>query len=334
MMLDRRAALRTLLTVCAVAAPSCVFAQQQPKVWRIGSVSLSSGPGEGTDAFVQRLRGLGYVDGKNIVFEWRWAAGDVARLPQIASDLVRLKVDLIVVQTNYIAEVTRRATRTIPIVCPVAADPVGSGLAESLAHPGGNVTGISTMANELAGKKLELLREIVPNVRRVAVLALAHATGPGFATGARLLLDQLRQPAQQLGIQIVPQAAGVAADIPKAFAAARRQDAQALIVQANALTFEYRKLIAELESQQRLPTVYDSREFPEAGGLIAYGPNFNEMYRRGAEIVDKILKGGNPAEIPFEQPHKYEMVINLKTAKALGLTIPRSVLAMADEVIQ
>jgi putative ABC transport system substrate-binding protein len=284
--------------------------------------------------FVQKLRELGYVDGKNVVFERRYAAGDVARLPQMASDLVRLKVDVIIVTTNYIAEVTKRATRTIPIVLPWAADPVGSGLAESLAHPGGNVTGLSMMGNELAGKKLQFLREIIPDVRRVAVLALAHATELGFATGARLLIDQLREPAQQLGITIFPQAAGAAADIQKAFAAMRRDGAKALIVQGSALAFDHRKLIAELAAQQHLPAIYDFKYAAEAGGLISYGPDMVQMFLRSAEIVDKIFKGANPAEIPFEQPSKYELVINLKTAKALGIKIPQSILLRADQVIE
>jgi putative ABC transport system substrate-binding protein len=252
----------------------------------------------------------------------------------MASDLVRLRVDLIIAHSNYIAEVAKRATRTIPIVAPAAADPVGSGLAKSLARPGDNVTGLSTMTPELAGKKLQLLRDIIPDLRRVAVLALAHATEPGFATGARLLLEQLQQPAQQLGITILPQAAGVAADIRKAFAAMRSEGAKALIVQASALSWDHRKLIAELAAQQHLPAIYDAKLFVEAGGLISYGPDFVAMYRRSAELVDKILKGANPAEIPFEQPNKYELVINLKTAKALGIKIPQSILLRADQVIE
>jgi putative ABC transport system substrate-binding protein len=332
--MNRRDALVILLALSSAIVPWRSLAQQQPKVWRIGYISLTSGPSDMSHAFVQRLRELGYVDGENIVIEWRYAAGDATRLPQVASDLVRLKVDLIIVGTNYIADVTKRATRTIPIVIPAAADPVGSGLADSLGRPGGNVTGFSTMNTELAGKKLQLQREIIPDVRRVAVLALAHATEPGFATGARLLIDQLRQPAQQLGITILPQAAGVTEDIPKAFAAMRREGAKALIVQTYALTFDHRKLIAELAAQQHLPAIYDFKYAAEAGGLISYGPELIEMYRRSAELVDKILKGANPAEIPFEQPSKYELVINLKTAKALGLTIPPTVLMRADRVIE
>ena len=323
-----------LLALSSAAVPWRSLAQQQPKVWRIGSISLASGPSEFTSSFVQKLHELGYVNGKNVVFEWRYAAGDVARLPQIASDLVRLKVDLIIVQTNYIAEVTKRATRTIPLVLPWAVDPVGSGLAESLAHPGGNVTGLSVMNAELAGKKLQFLREVIPNIRRVAVLALAHATEPGFATGARRLIDQLREPAQQLGITILPQAPGSATDIPKAFAAMHRDGAKALIVQSSALSFEHRKLIAELAAQQHLPAIYDFKYAAEAGGLISYGPDMVQMFLRSAELVDKIFKGENPAAIPFEQPSKYELVINLKTAKALGLIIPPTVLLRAGRVIE
>jgi len=332
--MNRRDTLVILLALSSAAAPWRSLAQQQPKVWRIGSISLASGPSEITSVFVQKLRELGYVDGKNLAFERRYAAGDVARLPQMASDLVRLKVDVIIVATNYIAEVTKRATRTVPIVLPWAADPVGSGLAESLAHPGGNVTGISMMSNELAGKKLQFLRELIPNIRRVAVLALAHATKPGFATGARLLIDQLQEPAQQLGITILPQAAGAAADIHKAFAAMRRDGAKALIVQGSELTHRHRKLIADLAVQQHLPTIYDFNFAAEAGGLISYGPDMAQAFRRSAELVDKIFRGANPAEIPFEQASKYELVVNLKTAKTLGIKIPQSILLRADQVIE
>ncbi|TAK41094.1 MAG: ABC transporter substrate-binding protein [Betaproteobacteria bacterium] len=332
--MNRRNALVVLFVFGSVAAPWRSFAQQQPMLWRLGYLSPGSGPSDATHSFVRRLRELGYIENRNIVIEWRWAAGDVTRLPRMASDLVRLNVDLILVGTNYAAEVARGATRTIPIVIPGAADPVGSGLAESLARPGGNVTGLSVMVPELAGKKLQLLREIVPQLRRVAVLALAHATEPGFATGARLLLDQLRQPARQLGIAILPQAAGVAADVPTAFAAMHREKAQALIVQANSLTFDHRKRIAELAARQNLPTIYDLKFATEAGGLISYGPDIVEMYRRAAEIVDKVFKGAKPADMPFEQPTKYELVINLKSAKALGLNIPRSLLLRADQVIE
>ena len=332
--MNRRHALAILLALSSAGAPWRSLAQQQPKVWRIGSISLASGPSEITFVFVQKLRELGYVDGKNVAFERRYAAGDVARLPQMASDLVRLKVDVIIVTTNYIAEVTKRATRTVPIVIPWAADPVGSGLAKSLAHPGGNVTGISMMSNELAGKKLQFLRELIPNVRRVAVLAQAHATEPGFATGARLLMEQLREPAQQLGITILPQPAGAAPDIHKAFAAMRRDGARALIVQGSQTAYEHRKLIAELAVQQHLPTIFDFGLAAEAGGLISYGPDMAQAFRRSAELVDKIFKGANPAEIPFEQASKYEMVINLKTAKALGIRIPQSILLRANQVIE
>lgn len=332
--MNRRNALVVLFVLGSVTVPWRSFAQQQPGLWRLGYLSLGSGPSDATHSFVRRLRELGYIERRNIVIEWRWAAGDVTRLPRMASDLVRLNPDLILVGTNYAAEVARGATRTIPIVIPGAADPVGSGLAESLARPGGNVTGLSVMAPELAGKKLQLLREIVPELRRVAVLALAHATEPGFATGARLLLDQLGQPARQLGIAILPQAAGVAADVPTAFAAMHREKAQALIVQASSLTFDHRKQIAELAARQNLPTIYDLKFATEAGGLISYGPDIVEMYRRAAEMVDQVFKGAKPADMPFEQPTKYELVVNLKSAKALGLNIQRSLLLRADQVIE
>jgi len=333
--MNRRDASFVLLALGSATAPWRSFGQQPPKVWQIGSISLAApGPNEISAAFVQRLRELGYVEGRNLVVDRRYAAGDVTQLPQMASDLVQRKVDVILAQTNYIAEVAKRTTRTIPIVIPLAADPVGAGLAESLARPGGNVTGLSMMTVELAGKKLQLLRELVPGLRRVAVLALAHATEPGFATGSRLLLDQLQQAAQQLGITLLPQAAGVEADIPKAFAAMRRDGAKALVVQASALSVTHRKLIADLAAQQHLPAIYDSKLAAEEGGLISYGPDYLEMYRRSAELVDKIFKGASPGEIPFEQPSKYEMVVNLKTARALGIRIPQSILLRADQVTE
>src|SRR5512140_2176014 len=333
--MNRRDAFVMLLALSSATTPRPSFAQPQARVWRIGSISAATaGPSAMSSAFVQRLRELGYVEGKNLILDRRYAAGDATRLPQMASDLVRLKVDLILVQSNYIAEVTKRATRTIPIVAPAISDPVGSGLAESLARPGANVTGLSVMTPELAGKKLQLLREIVPDVQRVAVLALAHATESGFATGSRLLLKQLQHPAQQLGIAILPHAAGVQADIPKAFAAMQREGAKALVVQASPLSFDHRKLIADLAAQQHLPAFYDAKFAAAAGGLVSYGPDYVEMYRRSAELVDKILKGANPADIPFEQPSKYEMVINLKTARALGIKIPQSLLLGADQVIE
>ena len=326
---------RVILALGAGAlAPVSTFSREPGKIWQIGHISLASTPGIFADVFAQRLHELGYVEGKNVAFERRYAAGDVARLPQMAASLVQLKVDVILVATTQIAEVSMRATRTIPIVCPVATDPVGSGLARSLARPGRNVTGLSTMSPEIAGKKLQLLREIIPGLRRVAVLALAHATEPGFATGSRLLLDQLRQAAQQFGIEILPQAAGVVADIPRAFAAMRREKAQAVVVQGSQLTWDEHVLIAELAAKQRLPAAYELMGVAEAGGLISYGPDLVESYRRSAELVAMIFKGTNPGDIPFEQPTKFKLVVNMKTAKTLGVTIPQSILLSADRVIE
>jgi putative ABC transport system substrate-binding protein len=313
-----------------LAAPHAAAAQQVGKVYRIGFLSPGPGPSSSTEAFRQGLRELGYVEGRNLSIEYRWAAGKVERLPELAKELVLLKVNIIVASSTPTIEAAKRATSTIPIVMVAVADPVGSGLVDGLARPGGNVTGLSLMSTDLAGKRLQLVRELLPKATRVAVL-----TYRGYTSPSKAYLEQMRAAAKQMGLQLMVQEANEAGDdLPGAFAAVERERAQALDVRVTASSTYNPKRIVDLAAQHRLPVVYDARNFVEAGGLVSYGPNLQEINRRAAFYVDRILKGAKPADLPIEQPIKFDLVINLKTAKALGLTIPPSLLARADEVIE
>ena len=318
----------TVLALLALGTlPFVVKAQPAGKVWRIGVLGLESGPLSYGGAFREQFRTRGYVEGRNFVVESRWAAGNAERLPELAAELVRLKVDAIVAVATLPAAAAKRATNTIPIVL-IAADPVGSGLVASLAHPGGNVTGVSLQSTDLAGKRLQLLRELLPRVTRVAVLVLK-----GSSAGA-LFLEQTRTAAEPLDMKLVVQEVTTTEGLADAFAAMERERAQALVVQSNPVTTEHRKRVVELAAQFRLPALFEWRIFVDAGGFMSYGPSLAEIFRRAAFYVDQILKGAKPADLPIEQPTKFESVINLTTAKALGLTIPQSVLARVDEVIQ
>ena len=279
------------------------------------------------EALRQGLRELGYVEGQNIVLEVRSAEGRDERLLDLAMELVRANVEVIVTGGTQAAFAARRASTTVPIVAPMT-DPVGTGLAASLARPGGNVTGNTTMAPELAGKRLELLKEVVPRVSRVAVL-----WNPASHSGA-LSLKEARTAAQALGLKVQSLEVGVSEDIEPAFTALAKERADGLMVVLNPLTFTHRKRIVDLAAKRRLPGVFELREFADAGGLMAYGASLPDMWRRTATYVDKILKGAKPAELPIEQPTRFELVVNMKTAKALGLTIPQSVLVLTDQVIQ
>jgi len=321
-------ALVLALAVGLLAAPLAAQAQRETKVHRIGYLNLRSGPNAQDEAFLKGLHELGYVEGRNLVIEYRWAAEKEDRLPALAADLVQLNVEVIVTSATPAILAAKRATSTIPIVMAAVADPVGSGLVTSLGHPGGNVTGMTLLSTELAGKRLQLMREFLPRATRVAVLAL------GGASATPLLLTAMRAAAQKIGIELVVQLVTKADELPGAFTKFQEARAQALIVQVSPLTIEQREKIVELAARQRLPAMYEIRPFVDAGGLVAYGPDAVEMYRRAATYVDKILKGAKPGDLPVEQPTKFELVINLKTAKALGLTIPRSLLQRADEVIQ
>ncbi len=283
------------------------------------------------EAFRQGLRDLGYVEGRNLVIEYRFAEGKSERVPSLAAELVALKVDVIVAVTTPEALAAKKATRTLPIVFVAAADPVTSGLVSSLARPGGNVTGLSSFFPELVGKRLELLTQAVPGVSRVAVL-----WHPGFLP-ERTEKDMLKGAevtAQALGVRLQFLEARGPADFDRAFSEMTRARAGALTVLGTTMLFNERRRLVDLATKSRLPAVYPWREGVDAGGLMAYGPNIPDLFRRAATYVDKILKGAKPSDLPVEQPTKFELVINLKTAKALGLTIPPSLLGRADEVLQ
>jgi putative ABC transport system substrate-binding protein len=324
--MNRRDAVLALLALGS--SPFAAQAQQADKVWRIGHLSAQSGPDGTVEAFREQLRNLGYAEGRNIVFEFRWAAGKNERIPELAAELVQLKVDLIVTRTTFVAAAAKRATSTIPIVMASAADPVGAGVVASLARPGGNVTGVTQNTTEVDGKRLQLLREVVPKATRIATLVWDKAQLKP------LFLGQLRTAAQQMGITLVIQEIGTSEALAGAFNAMQRERAQGLIVPSSPFHNNNRKRIVELAAQHRLPSMFDGRAFVDEGGLVSYGPSGVEMSRRAAFYVDKILKGAKPADLPVEQPSRFEMVVNLKTAKALGLTIPQSLLARADEVIR
>jgi putative tryptophan/tyrosine transport system substrate-binding protein len=326
---------RTFLGTLAgglLAAPQISDAQQAAKIPRIGflSGSLARGP-HLPEAFRQGLRDLGYVEGRNVVIEYRDAEGKFERLPALAAELVALKVDVIVATGNRLALAAKQATRTLPIVFAAVSDPVASGLVTGLARPGGNVTGTSILSPELVGKRLELLTQAVPGVSRVAVLWL-----PG-ALGERTDKDMLKEAdvaARALGVRLEVVEARGPADIDRAFSDMTRVRAGALTMLPSLMFLNERRRLVDLAAKHRLPAVYTVREYVDAGGLMAYAPNLADVFRRAATYVDKILKGAKPADLPVEQPTKFELLINLKTAKALGLTIPPSVLGRADEVIQ
>ncbi len=304
-------------------------AQQPAKVPRIGFLggSLSVNAAR-IEAFRQGLRELGYVEGRNIVIEWRHHEGNLDRLPALAAELVRLKVDIIITSGPPAARAAKEATVTIPIVMTQVGDPVGSGFVASLARPGGNITGLSTLAPELRGKRLEILKETIPKLSRVAVFGTS--TFPGNAQS----LKEVELAAGAFGVKLQYLDVLSSKDIETAFRAASKGRADAVLVLASPVFSVQRKQIVELAVKNRLPAIYYTAEWVEDGGLMTYGVSFNDLYRRAATYVDKILKGAKPADIPVEQPTKFEFIINLKTAKQIGLTIPPNVLARADKVIK
>ncbi len=331
-MIWRMSPVTVVLTLAIVAAPFAAEAQQSAKIPRIGWLSIASPTPEVShliEAFLQALRELGYVEGQNIAVEYRFAEGSPERLPEFAAKLVALKADIIVTPNPAGTQAAKEATATIPIVFMGIADPVGSGLVASLARPGGNITGLTATASiEILGKRLELLREAVPNVSRVAVLR--NPTNPD----AEQSLREVEGAARKLGVQFRVQDVRVPDELDSAFAAMTRDRAGALLLLGDTMFTLHRARIASLAAKSRLPTVSGAREMAEAGLLMTYGPRLSNAFRRAAAYVDKILKGANPADLPVEQPTKFELVINMKTAKALGLKIPQSVLIRADEVIQ
>jgi putative ABC transport system substrate-binding protein len=325
----RRRDFVTLLGGTAAAWPLSTRAQQSAKPPIIGYLSPNSASPEGqwTPAFVRRLHELGWIDGSTIKIEYRWAEGHAERLSAFAAELVRLKVSVIVTSATPPTIAAKRATSVIPIVFAVSGDPVGSGLVASLARPGGNVTGLSIQSVDTVSKQVELLRDVVPNLHRLAVLA--NESNPMNRRQA----EEVQAAAHALGLEVAPLDVRRADDIAPAFATLDGR-ADALYVAADPLFFSNILAISALSLKARLPDMYSFREEVVAGGLLSYGASFPDLFRRAAELVDKILRGANPADIPVEQPTKFDLVVNLKTAKALGLAISDKVLALANEVIE
>jgi len=319
--------LSILFVVVLLAVAVMAEAQQPTKVPRIGVLQATNAPFQ-HEALLQGLREFGYAEGKNIAIEYRSADGQLERLPELAAELVRLKVDVIVAASNPAIIALKKATQTIPIVMTVVADPVGAGFIASLARPGGNITGLTNIAEQLSGKRLELLKEINPKIARVAVFR-----NPTIPTHA-VLWKETQDASQVLGLKVLPLDIQGPDEIERAFGAMVKEHAEALIVLPQPVTSSKQEHIVELAAKNRLPGMYPFADDVEAGGLMAYGPSRADLWRRGAVYVDKILKGRKPVDLPVEQPTKFEFVINLKTAKLIGLTIPPNVLARADKVIK
>jgi putative ABC transport system substrate-binding protein len=317
------------LILSILTVPLTSTAQQAAKIPRLGLLipGSSSAYAPSIEAFGHGLRDLGYVEGRNITIEYRYAEGKVERFPDLAAELVRLKVDVIVAAGPAI-RAARQATTTIPIVMAVSGNPVGDGLVASLARPGGNITGLSMMIPEGSGKRLEFLQEAVPTLSHVAVLWNPTVLGSTVA------FKETQTAAHALGLQLQSIEVRSSDEFDQAFAAMTRAHADALVVISNELFFGHHRQLAELTVRHRLPAMFHLREYAEAGGLMAYGANAEDLYRRAATYVDKILKGAKPADLPVEQPMKFELVINLKTAQALGLTIPPTLLFQANEVMR
>ena len=317
------------LTLSSLLFSFCVSAQaeQQPKIAKIGWLGVR-GSGTGREVFRQHFRELGYIEGKNVIMEYRYAENQLDRLPALADELIRLRVDVLVTPAMSAALAAKSATRSVPVVFFNVSDPVSSGLVDSLAKPGGNITGVTTIAATLAGKRLELLKETIPKLARVALL-----WNPKDLTSA-LQWKESQVSAQQLNLQLHSMEAESADKLEKAFKEAIKGHSTALAVTQHPLANFNLKQIVDLAAKSRLPAVYARQDFAESGGLMSYGADQLEPYRRATVYVDKILKGAKPSDLPVEQPTKFELVINLKTAKQIGLTIPPNVLARADKVIK
>ncbi|MFO1306643.1 MAG: ABC transporter substrate-binding protein [Burkholderiales bacterium] len=317
------------------AAARHAVGQRTVKPFRIGYLSLRAGPNARDEAFVERLRELGYKSGDNLLIEYRWADEDLSLLERQAGELARLPVDIIVTAQAPAVRIAKKATTTVPIVMAAVADPVGAGLIASFARPGGNITGLSVVTTDLAAKRLQLLRELVPGATRVAVLAwdvlrrdaASKEREPSFVA-------ETEAAGRLLGVEVRAHFFGSAAELPQAFAAIAQARSQALIVKNNSLTYELRAPISESSRRLRIPDMYEASDLVAAGGLVSYGPSAPELYRQAAGYVDRIFKGAKPADLPVQQPTKFDLALNLRTAKAIGLTIPQSMLLRADEVIQ
>jgi putative ABC transport system substrate-binding protein len=328
----RKAGVLSILFAVVLLSISVTAEAQQPaQVPRIGFLAAGSLSSDAAwiEAFRQGLRELGYVEGRSIVIEYRYGEGKTDRSPDLATELAQLKVDVIVVGGATPTRAAKNATKLIPIVMANVTDPVALGLVASLARPGGNITGLTNLAPELSGKRLELLKEIVPQLARVAVLG--DPSSPSYAPGWR----ETDIAARSLGVQVQPlEVRAPNPDFAGAISAITRHRADALLTLSQPLIRVYRGQIVDFTAKRRMPAMFHTREFAEAGGLMSYAPDVPAMYRRAATYVDKILKGAKPADLPVEQPTKFELVINLKTAKQIGLTIPPNVLARADKVIK
>ena len=317
------------LTLCSILITLCSLgeAQQPNRIPRLGILRTGAPPDPLMDALRQGLREIGYIEGKNVLVEYRWAQGKNEQLAELAANLVQIKVDVIIAAGPGPILAAKKATSTIPIVMPVVINPVGSGLVESLARPGGNLTGLASQTDELPGKWMELLKEILPKAYRIAALVdSANDIGQAKLT---------EEAARSLRLELEVLRVGNLADFVVAFEAARKKNADAMIQLPSAFLYAHRMRLTKLAVKYRLPTVHNQSDWViSAGGLMSYAPNLADMFRRSAVYVDKILKGAKPAELPVEQPTKFELVINLKTAKQIGLTIPPNVLARADKVIR
>lgn len=321
---------REFIIAVVAAGPIPSLAQQQGKVWRIGflsSVSASSSS-RNTDAFLKGMRELGYVEGKNLVIEWRFADGKLERLPGLAADLVRLKVDLIVAAASPSIGAAQQATTTIPIVMATTGDPVGSGFVKSLARPGGNITGLSNMSGDLGPKLFDLLHSAVPELHCVAVLVTSTSTTYSEIS------EGVQAGAQRAGVKALVFEASSPQEIENAFSMMARENVDAVIVGASSFFAQQRNQIAELVIKYRMPSMFGNPANVEAGGLMSYGYKVTDNYQRAATYVDKLFKGAKPGDMPVEQPTRLELVVNVKTAKAIGLTIPQPIMLRADEVIQ
>ena len=331
--MTRRAFIRDFAALASAPVlfgfPGTGESQQPAAVRRIGVLLVAfSLESKEAQEFRRGLRDAGYVEGRDVMVEWRSANGDYDRIPELAADLVQRKVDVIVVDSTPGSQAVKRATSTIPIVMAVIGDPVGSGIVANLAHPGGNVTGFSVLAAALSAKRLQLLKEAIPQITRVAAL-----WNPDTRWHAKAV-EELKAAAPSLSIELSFVSVRTPEDFAAAFSAASRAHAQALYVFDDAQFVVHRSTLVELASKARLPEIYGVRHFPDEGGLMSYGANYADNWRRSVGYVDKILKGAKPGDLPIEQPTKFELVVNLKTAKTLGITIPQSILLQADEIIR
>ena len=328
--MNKRGFLVAVVVLLAAAGPLPSLAQQQGRVWRVGflsSVSASSSS-QNTEAFIKGMRELGYVEGKNLAIEWRFADGHLERLPALAADLVQLKVDVIVAAASSSISAAQQATTTIPIVMATTGDPVGSGFVKSLRTPGGKITGLSSMSGDLGPKLFELLHSAVPELHRVAVLVTSTSTT------YREILEGVQHAAQRAGVRVLVFESSSPAAVEDAFSRMGKENVNAVIVGPSSFVSQQRRQIAELALRYRMPSMFGNQAIVQAGGLMSYGYKVTDNYQRAATYVDRLFKGAKAGDMPVEQPTMLELVVNLKTANAIGLTIPQAIMLRADEVIQ